>query len=207
MSNNTNCDPQNQRITVTSPDPSTASVEAIATAIQAQRDYINSRFEVLTPRLNAMDEATKVLKESVNRTPTDTQTAIEDLKKLTNEKFSAIKQATQERKAAGLERRANEDKRFDAITALADAKFVTYRTLIDSQAEKVALALDSTKDSITKSEISIDKRFYNTNEWRKSYDDLIKATATRREVEASVGELKAITAEITKANQRNFAQG
>jgi hypothetical protein len=78
--------------------------------------------------------------------------------------------------------------------ALTDAKFVTYRTLIDSQAEKVKLALEATEKAIDKAEIAtakaIDKaeiandaRFAAVNEFRSQQSDLIARFATLERVD------------------------
>lgn len=78
------------------------------------------------------------------------------------------------------------------VTALTDAKFVTYRTLIDSQAEKVALALDATKEAIGKAEVAtskaIDKessanadRFASVNEFRQQLNDQARTFMPRTE--------------------------
>lgn len=77
---------------------------------------------------------------------------------------------------------------------LTDAKFVTYRTLIDSQAEKVALALDATEKAIGKAEVAtgkaIDKeslanddRFAKVNEFRAQQTELIARFATLERVD------------------------
>lgn len=76
--------------------------------------------------------------------------------------------------------------------ALTDAKFVTYRTLIDSQAEKVALALEATKEAIGKAEVAtskaIDKesqanadRFASVNEFRQQLNDQARTFMPRTE--------------------------
>lgn len=78
------------------------------------------------------------------------------------------------------------------LGALTDAKFVTYRTLIDSQAEKVALALEATKEAIGKAETAtskaIDKestanadRFKAVNEFRQQLNDQAATFMPRRE--------------------------
>lgn len=80
------------------------------------------------------------------------------------------------------------------VTHLTDAKFVTYRTLIDSQAEKVALALEATEKAIGKAEAAtskaIDKaelanndRFAAVNEFRAQLADLISRFATLERVD------------------------
>lgn len=77
---------------------------------------------------------------------------------------------------------------------LTDAKFVTYRTLIDSQADKVKLALEATEKAIDKAEIAtskaIDKesaanndRFAAVNEFRAQLSDLISRFATLERVD------------------------
>lgn len=77
---------------------------------------------------------------------------------------------------------------------LTDAKFVTYRTLIDSQADKVKLALEATEKAIDKAEVAtgkaIDKaetanndRFAAVNEFRAQLSDLISRFATLERVD------------------------
>lgn len=135
MSNND--EPQNQRITVPTPDPTTATVESIAAAISSQRDYVNGRFEILTENLSSLDRLT-------------------------------------------------------------EAKFVTYRTLVDSQADKVSLALDASEKAITKAEIATDKRFEAINGLRAVLAEQSAQMATRRELEAFIVELKATISELQK---------
>lgn len=67
------------------------------------------------------------------------------------------------------------------ITLLTDAKFVTYRTLIDSQAEKVALALDAAEKAIAKAEASTEKRFDSVNEFRQQLNDQARTFMPRTE--------------------------
>ena len=175
-----NGDPQNQRITVPMPDPTTATVESIASAITAQRDYVDGKFEVVSERLRGIDTANDVLAESVNRTPTDIQSVAASLK----EKFEIQLESLNDK--------------VSALDKYTEAKFVTYRTLIDSQADKVALALEASERAINKREVEIDKRFHNMNEFRKALADLSNNMATRREVEAAVAELKSISSENNK---------
>lgn len=78
------------------------------------------------------------------------------------------------------------------IRELTDAKFVTYETLITSQAEKVALALDATEKAIGKAEVAtskaIDKaevanadRFAAVNEFRGQLSDQVATFMPRSE--------------------------
>lgn len=72
----------------------------------------------------------------------------------------------------------------NALSVLTDAKFVTFRTLIDSQAEKVALALASADKAVSKAEMATERRFDSVNEFRQTLSDQAAQFVTRREFEA-----------------------
>ncbi len=80
--------------------------------------------------------------------------------------------------------------KIDSLDRLTDAKFVTQRTMMDANANQVKIALDSSEKAIIKAEIATDKRFHAMNEFRKALTELSTTMSTRREMEASVGELK-----------------
>lgn len=72
-----------------------------------------------------------------------------------------------------------------SVDRITDAKFVTFRTLIDSQAEKVALALAAADKAVSKAEVATEKRFEgvnerfaSVNEFRASLADLSKLQVT-----------------------------
>ena len=78
-----------------------------------------------------------------------------------------------------------------------EAKFVTYRTLIDSQAEKVKLALDAADKAVNKAEVAVNDRLNAMNEFRGALGDAQSNNVTRAEFEqfrvaysAQVAELK-----------------
>lgn len=97
--------------------------------------------------------------------------------------------------------------RLIALDALTDAKFVTYRTLIDSQAEKVALALASADKAVQKAEAATEKRFESVNEFRKTLSDQAQDFVTRREYEVSrqstVDRLGEVQTRLDKAEGRS----
>lgn len=64
---------------------------------------------------------------------------------------------------------------------LTDAKFVTYQTLISSQADKVALALTASEKAIGKAEIATEKRFDAVNEFRAQLADQARTFMPRNE--------------------------
>ena len=91
---------------------------------------------------------------------------------------------------------------------LTDAKFVTYRTLIDSQAERVKLALEATEKAIDKAEVATGKaiekeaesnndRFAKVNEFRAQQTELIGRFATREGVDLAVSNILDRIQEVT----------
>lgn len=91
---------------------------------------------------------------------------------------------------------ASTTRRVEAVSEMTDAKFVTHRTLLDSQSEKVALALAaankavdaafaSSKEAITKAETFNEKRFDIID---KDTDETRKRLAA---IEAAVGNIAA----------------
>lgn len=74
----------------------------------------------------------------------------------------------------------------EALGALTEAKFVTFRTLIESQADKVALALAAADKAVTKAEIANEKRFDGVNEFRSQLNDQARTFLTRNEAEQAL---------------------
>lgn len=82
-----------------------------------------------------------------------------------------------------------------ALDRLMEAKFVTMETLMRYQAEKVALALDASKEAINKADVADEKardrlsddlrnRFENVNEFRAQQKDIINTFMPRAEFDA-----------------------
>lgn len=87
--------------------------------------------------------------------------------------------------------------RVTSLDRLMEAKFVTFRTLLDSQAEKVKLALDAADKAVAKAETSVNDRLNAMNEFRGALSDSQANNVTRAEFEqfraahsAQVAELK-----------------
>jgi hypothetical protein len=74
--------------------------------------------------------------------------------------------------------------RIEALDRLTEAKFVTYRTLLDANAEKVALALSASKEAITKAEVAIERRFESVNEFRSTLTDQTSSFPSKVELHA-----------------------
>lgn len=62
-----------------------------------------------------------------------------------------------------------------------DEKFITHRTLLDSQADKVELALNAADKAVTKAETATEKRFESVNEFRQTLSDRDRLSITRVE--------------------------
>lgn len=101
------------------------------------------------------------------------------------------------------------------LDRVTDAKFVTFRTLIDSQAEKVALALAASDKAVSKAEAANERRFESVNEFRAQLSDQTKTFISRAEFSATasaasekIEDLKSLVSEINVATiGRLSAQG
>src|SRR5271163_46358 len=72
------------------PDPTLLTTQQLLRELSTLR-------ELIFTRLDAMDRATSLLSETVNRTPTVVQTEISHVRELTGERFTAIDQQFRER--------------------------------------------------------------------------------------------------------------
>lgn len=72
----------------------------------------------------------------------------------------------------------------DGLSGLTDAKFVTFRTLVDSQAEKVGIALASSDKAVSKAEVANERRFESVNEFRAQLSDQASRLISRTEASA-----------------------
>ncbi len=73
--------------------------------------------------------------------------------------------------------------------ALHDAKFDLLRALIDSQQDKVAIALASADRAVLKAETATERRFESVNEFRAQLTDQAATFITRREFEQVTGRI------------------
>lgn len=79
----------------------------------------------------------------------------------------------------------------DGLDRLTEAKFVTIRTLIESQADKVALALTASDKAVSKAEGANEKRFEGVNEFRGQLADQAQTLMPRTEAVALNSSLSA----------------
>jgi ATP-dependent Clp protease ATP-binding subunit ClpA len=136
------------------PDPT-----ALTTA-QLLRELSSLR-EVLDTRLDAMDKATALLADTVNRTPTEIEKQISRLRELTDERFSSIDKQFAERDVR-TEQAAKASK--EAL----DAALLAAKELVSQQNEANAAAADKAEQSTIK---QIDQIGIRIDTMQKALDD------------------------------------
>lgn len=129
------------------PDPTELTTKQIERGDKAERDYVDAKLDVIRARLNGMDEATKVLDETINRTPTDIQEAVGHLKELSNERLSSVQVQFKER-----DTRQERESRDNKVAV--DAAFAAQKEAAAKQDESNQKAIDKsekvTTDAINK---------------------------------------------------------
>ena len=132
------------------------------TTEELRRD-VSALREILQARLDGMDRAAIVLSETVNRTPTAIQVAVDHLQELHNEKFASIAQQFTER-----------DVRTNQASIAADsalkAALQAAKEAVFEQAQAAAKAAETTELSFTK---QIDQIGLQISTVAKGYDDRI----------------------------------
>ena len=99
------------------PDPTVATNDAVARAAKAERDFVVGQLGVRDTRLDAMDEATRVLSETVTRVPTDVQKEVGHLREVVLEKFASVEQQLRAGEALRLEQKADSKTGLEAALA------------------------------------------------------------------------------------------
>jgi cation transport regulator ChaB len=122
------------------PDPTVLTTEALLRAVGSERDYVDGRIAVLEERLRAIDVATRLLNETVNRVPTDVTKEVSHLRELMDERFGSVIVQFRERDTRQ-EREARDNK------VAVDAAFA-------AQKEAAAKQDESNAKAINKSEVS-----------------------------------------------------
>lgn len=121
------------------PDPTVLTTEQLIRAVQGERDYVDGKVELLVERLRGIDIATKLLNETVNRVPTETQTSVGRLQDLTDEKFRSVSLQFKER-----DTRSERESRDNKVAV--DAAFAAQKEAASEKDKANTLA-------ITKSEV------------------------------------------------------
>ena len=143
-----------------------AQKDALNAAVVAQQTAVDAAFkaqqEAIAAALNAVDKAATRVEET-----TEKKFALVDKSMAT---VSMLSDKTGEL-----------GERIEAIDRITDAKFVTYRTLLDSEAEKVKLALDANDKALSKADIGVEKRFEGVEQIRAQVNSQANMFVPRQE--------------------------
>jgi cation transport regulator ChaB len=168
------------------PDPTILTTEQLLRAVQSERDYVDGRISVLEQRLNAMDTATKLLNETVNRTPTQIQSEISHVREIMGTELASVQ--TQFRERDTRQERESKDNK-----VAVDAAFA-------AQKEAAAKQDDSNQKAIDKSERATNEALKTQGELFRSTTDGLKEQVNR--LELTVGGIQSTkqgTSEAVKA--------
>jgi cation transport regulator ChaB len=158
------------------PDPTVLTTEALARGLTSERDYVDGQLDVLRERLRAIDIATRLLNETVNRTPTDIQKEITHLRELSDEKFSSVETQFKERDTRS-ERESKDNK------VAVDAAFAAQKEAAAKQDEGNLKAID-------KSERATAETIKTNAELTKTVTDAIMANVS--DIKDRVGKIEAL---------------
>jgi O6-methylguanine-DNA--protein-cysteine methyltransferase len=129
------------------PDPTRLTTDQLRRELSALR-------EILTARLDAMDVATRLLSETVNRTPTQIQTEITHVRELMQEKLGSLGGAADEKfRSIELQFAERDVRTTQAATASAQALAAALQAAKEAvfeQAQAAAKAAEKTELSFTK---------------------------------------------------------
>ena len=84
---------------------------------------------------------------------------------------------------------ARVEERLGGLDRITDEKFVKFSTMMNAQAEKVALALDAADKAVNKAEASINERLGAMNEFRGALTDQTRLFIPRTEAEQRMVDL------------------
>jgi uncharacterized coiled-coil protein SlyX len=148
------------------PDPTVLTTEALLRAVAGERDYVDGRIAVLEERLDAIDRATRLLNETVNRVPTDVQKEVGHLSGLFDEKFHSVDKQFLER-----DTRAERESRDNKVAV--DAAFAAQKEAAAKQDESNAKAIEKSERATTETISKLDGLFKTrTDAQADKIDDL-----------------------------------
>jgi VIT1/CCC1 family predicted Fe2+/Mn2+ transporter len=147
-------------------------------SVKAERDYVDGHIGILEERLDAIDKATELLNETVNRVPTDVQREVSHIRELVDEKLTSVALQFKERDTRS-EREARDNK------LAVDAAFAAQEKQAVAQNESNALAINKSEKA--------------TAETIKTNQELSKATTDA--LTKSLDELKLQVSRIESRTQ------
>ena len=172
------------------PDPTELTTEQIFRATKAERDYIDGRFDVITARLDGMDEAAKVLSDNMNRTPTQIEQGVGNLKAVLLEKFKSVATQFKERDTRS-ERESRDNK-----TAV-DAAFAAQKEAAAEQNNSNTLAISKSEAATVETINKLSELFKTTTDALYSKIDDLKDRMATYEVRLTTANTASKTRDIT----------
>jgi len=137
--------PQDERAWTPRPDPTLLTTQQLLRELSSLR-------EIFDARLDAMDKASVVLSETVNRTPTAIQTAVAGLQAVYDERFNSINIQSGERfhsvQTQLADRGATFDQRFSSIAQQFSERDVRTEQAATASASALAAALQAAKEAV-----------------------------------------------------------
>jgi cation transport regulator ChaB len=137
------------------PDPTVLTTEALLRAVGGERDYVDGQIGILKQRLDAMDEATRVLHETVTRIPTDVQREVGHIRELVDEKFLSVKVQFAER-----DTRSERESRDNKVAV--DAAFAAQKEAAAKQDESNLKAIDKSERATAETIKTLSELFQTT---------------------------------------------
>lgn len=126
-------------------DPTERTIQALLRETYWLREIIESQLAGLITRMNAGDEAVRLLQRFADRTPTtmDVQNTVERLREVTFKMFDGVKTQILERDAAT--EKASKD-----VKSAVDAAFAAAKEAVGEQNKSNALSIDKSEKAFTK---------------------------------------------------------
>jgi DnaJ-domain-containing protein 1 len=159
----------------------TATVTALSSAEKAVQTALVSAEKAVAKAEVETDTRITELERQIDRRMDSEQQALAQARALSEKRYETI--------MGELPQIAEALERIAALDRVTDAKFITFRTLVDSEAEKVALALNASDKAVTKAEVANEKRFESVNEFRSQLNDQSKTFVSRVEFISATGSL------------------
>ena len=177
-------------------DPPQAPTAMVLRIVAAERDYVDGHIGIVTERLNGMDTASKLLSDTVNRTPTEITREVNHLQSIMDERFASIETQFKER-----DTRAERESRDNKVAV--DAAFAAQKEAASEQNKGNNLAIDKsekataetikTNQELAKSEI---------NGLRKSGEDgKVRQTEVDDDMKKRLGAVEASLVGLAAAKQ------
>ena len=177
-------------------DPPQAPTAMVLRIVAAERDYVDGHIGIVTERLNGMDTASKLLSDTVNRTPTEITREVNHLQSIMDERFASIETQFKER-----DTRAERESRDNKVAV--DAAFAAQKEAASEQNKGNNLAIDKsekataetikTNQELAKSEI---------NGLRKSGEDgKVRQTEVDDDMKSRLGAVEASLVGLAAAKQ------